>query len=85
MTHGTNLSQEMRDCIQDCVACHALCLETVKHSLGLGGPACRGQAHQYAARLCGYLSDERAFHAVRLRLPYTNVRRMRRGLSRLCR
>ncbi len=37
MPHTKNLSSEMQHCIQECLACHAICLETVQHCLGLGG------------------------------------------------
>ena len=31
------MSQEMRDCIQNCLECHAICLETIGHCLAMGG------------------------------------------------
>ena len=31
------LTQEMRQCISNCLNCHALCLETNQHCLTLGG------------------------------------------------
>lgn len=31
------ISQEMRDCIQECQSCHAVCIETVTHCLQKGG------------------------------------------------
>ena len=31
------LSPEMRDCIDNCTACHAICVETTAHCLHLGG------------------------------------------------
>lgn len=34
---GVTLSQEMRQCIQECLSCYAICLETVQHCLMLGG------------------------------------------------
>jgi hypothetical protein len=33
----TTISSEMRQCIDECTRCHAICLETVGHCLGLGG------------------------------------------------
>lgn len=33
----TNISTEMRQCIEECTRCHAICLETVGHCLDLGG------------------------------------------------
>ena len=37
MPHATNMTEEMRQCIQECLSCHAICLETVQHCLRLGG------------------------------------------------
>jgi hypothetical protein len=31
------LSQEMRQCIKECAACHEVCAETVQHCLQMGG------------------------------------------------
>ena len=31
------LSQEMRQCIENCTACHQVCLQTIQHCLGMGG------------------------------------------------
>jgi hypothetical protein len=31
------MSQEMRDCISNCMTCHAVCLETISHCLEMGG------------------------------------------------
>lgn len=31
------LSQEMQHCINNCTECHAICLATVRHCLGMGG------------------------------------------------
>ena len=33
----SHVSQEMRSCINECLTCHAVCLETVQHCLQLGG------------------------------------------------
>lgn len=30
-------SQEMQDCINECLSCHAICLETITHCLEMGG------------------------------------------------
>lgn len=32
-----HISPEMRDCIEECQSCHAVCLETVTHCLQQGG------------------------------------------------
>jgi len=34
---ATHISAEMRQCIEECTRCHAICLETVGHCLELGG------------------------------------------------
>ena len=31
------ISQEMRECIDNCLRCHAICLETITHCLAMGG------------------------------------------------
>ena len=36
MTHQ-QMSQEMRQCIQECSGCHQICLQTIQHCLGMGG------------------------------------------------
>jgi hypothetical protein len=37
MPHVMDHTEQMRQCIQECLACHAVCLETVQHSLAVGG------------------------------------------------
>jgi hypothetical protein len=37
MAHQEHLHQEMRQCIQNCLDCHSICLETVTHCLQRGG------------------------------------------------
>lgn len=32
-----SLSPEMRQCIENCLDCHAICLETITHCLRMGG------------------------------------------------
>ena len=34
---GSQLNDEMRRCIQQCLSCYAMCLETVQHCLMMGG------------------------------------------------
>lgn len=36
MTHQ-QISREMQECIQNCLDCHAVCLETIGHCLAMGG------------------------------------------------
>ncbi|MBI3281623.1 MAG: four-helix bundle copper-binding protein [Acidobacteria bacterium] len=37
MPHDRQITRQMRDCIQECLDCHAICVETIAHCLGLGG------------------------------------------------
>ena len=31
------MTQDMRQCIQECTTCHQVCLQTIQHCLGMGG------------------------------------------------
>jgi hypothetical protein len=33
----TQMNQEMQECINNCLSCHAVCLETISHCLQMGG------------------------------------------------
>lgn len=33
----TQMSGEMQDCINNCLSCHSVCLETINHCLQMGG------------------------------------------------
>ena len=39
MAHQTtaHITREMQECIDECLRCHAICLQTVNHCLELGG------------------------------------------------
>ena len=40
MTHHTtapHISREMQECIDECMRCHAVCIQTMTHGLELGG------------------------------------------------
>jgi hypothetical protein len=59
MNHQT-MTPEMRQCIDDCTACHQVCLQTIQHCLGLGGkhaeqPHIRLMAD--CAQICGVSAD----------------------------
>lgn len=44
MAHAT-MSQDMRQCISDCLECASTCSETLRHCLELGGAeSCRRMA-----------------------------------------
>ena len=36
-TATQGLTQEMRACIDECIACYAICVETQAHCIGMGG------------------------------------------------
>jgi hypothetical protein len=40
MSH-TSMSPEMRACIQECISCHKICLETITHCVEMGGEHAR--------------------------------------------
>ena len=37
MPHGKKITSDVRQCIQNCLECHAICVETKSHCLELGG------------------------------------------------
>ena len=37
MSHMNEMTAEMRQCIQNCLECHAICQETITHCLMIGG------------------------------------------------
>ena len=37
MAHAQSMTSEMRECIQNCLDCYSICLETAHHCLTLGG------------------------------------------------
>lgn len=37
MTHS-QMSQEMQECIDNCLNCHSTCVEAINHCLQIGGP-----------------------------------------------
>jgi hypothetical protein len=37
MAHESRMTDEIRQCIQDCLDCHRICTETVNHCLTMGG------------------------------------------------
>lgn len=37
MPHAPQMTPEMRECISNCLDCHALCTETMAHCLMMGG------------------------------------------------
>lgn len=59
MSHR-ELSQEMRGCIDNCLSCHSVCVETISHCLAMGGEhASPGhiQTLQDCAQICSTSAD----------------------------
>ena len=59
MTHQ-EMSQDMRQCVQECTACHQICLQTIQHCLAMGGRHAE-QAHirvlADCAQICAVSAD----------------------------
>lgn len=53
---GEHLSDEMRECIESCSDCHDVCMETLVHSLDVGGEL-TAQAHIGALLDCAQACD----------------------------
>ena len=54
------MSQQMRECIQECSGCHQVCLQTIQHCLAMGGKHAE-QAHirllADCAQICAVSAD----------------------------
>ena len=54
------MSQDTRQCIQECTTCHQACLQTIQHCLGMGGKHAE-QAHirllADCAQICAVSAD----------------------------
>ena len=42
-SHGTQMSQDMQQCINECLNCHSVCLATVRYCLEQGGKHAEAQ------------------------------------------
>lgn len=62
--HAAMTSQEMDDCINGCLACHAACLQTVEHCLETGG-AHADRAHLRLLLDCAELCASSAHFMIR--------------------
>ena len=54
------MSQEMRECVDHCLRCHAICLETITHCLAMGGEHASPQhivLLQDCAQICAASAD----------------------------
>ncbi|HEY9430726.1 MAG TPA: hypothetical protein VI260_04490 [Blastocatellia bacterium] len=61
----SRITNEMQQCIQECLNCHSVCLQIVTYCLQQGGRHAGGARHD-TARLLGNLQDERQLYASRL-------------------
>ena len=54
MPHATvhTMSQEMEECIRNCVECHGVCLQTVTHCLAQGGRHADDPQMKACAEIC---------------------------------
>ena len=61
MSHGEHQqSAEMQECIDNCTACHAICVTTINHCLQLGGrhaEASHIRLLQDCAQICALSAD----------------------------
>ena len=57
--HEQKLTAEMRECISNCLDCHAICLETATHCLTLGGEHASAH-HQSLLRDCAEICQTSA-------------------------
>lgn len=62
--HAGMTSQEMEECITGCLACHAICLQTVEHCLEAGG-AHAAQEHIRLLLDCAELCESSAHFMIR--------------------
>lgn len=55
MPHAQTMTDELRHCVQNCLDCYSICMETVQHCLKLGGKHAE-QKHiglmQVCAKIC---------------------------------
>ena len=74
------MSQDMQRCIDECTACHQVCLRTIQHCLGMGGKHAE-QAHVRVMADCAQIcARQRGLHAPHVRPAPPHVRRVRRGV-----
>lgn len=55
-----HVSQEMQNCINECLSCHAVCLETIRHCLEMGGKHAEAKhiaLLQDCAQICATSAD----------------------------
>ena len=66
LSNVQHLTQDMQQCIQNCMDCHSICLATVPHCLGMGGEHA-SQHHittlLQCAKICQTSADFMLMHA----------------------
>jgi uncharacterized protein YcnI len=76
VAHTHQMTSEMRECIQNCLNCYAICLETAHHCLTMGGKHADPE-HIGLLKACAEdLRNQCRFHALRVRVPQPHVRRV---------
>lgn len=81
MPHTT--SAEMKQCIDECLRCASVCLETSRHCLELGGKHAAAQHTATQQDCAGHLSDECELHAPWFASAHGNLPRVRHRLPRV--
>nr|CAA9355414.1 MAG: Uncharacterized cysteine-rich DUF326 protein bsYhjQ/STM1261 [uncultured Nocardioidaceae bacterium] len=62
---GHQMSQDMRQCIDHCTACHQICLRTIQHCLDMGGKHAE-QAHVRVMADCAQICTVSADFMLRM-------------------
>ena len=83
MAHAQQMTGEMRECIQNCLDCYSICVETAHHCLTMGGkhadPKHIGLLNN-CAQIC---QTSAAFMPVGVRAACTGLQRLGGSLPRL--
>lgn len=83
MPHNEQLSQDMRQCIENCLACHASCTETSTHCFQMGGK--HAEASHIGLLLdCAQICSMCADFMLRTSRFYPDVCRICTDLCRAC-
>ena len=82
------MDEEMRRCVDDCLACHRVCLTTLsQHCLDVGGKHYRATGHTRLMLACAEICRTSAFFmelADRAPRQSAHLRRLRGGVCGLC-
>lgn len=83
MPHAHELTSEMRECIQNCIECHAACVETATHCLMMGGEHA-GAEHQRVLADCADICVVSADFMLRLSPEHVRTCEVCAEVCRLC-